>query len=162
MYKIYCCMPQSEQRFRESTVEDADAVIDYVFSNRWQYDPIKVFQCGEDGWFDCVLKIQGGQPLWGEPSIFEAAQIRAQELDWWPEIAADPEYKRVTSAQVFGYYEEQREEILNSLWQEMPEFSEVVVIMAERNNPELFSAVQSALIEESPGEDGSTPGWGFG
>ncbi|MDR1204916.1 MAG: hypothetical protein LBL26_05490 [Peptococcaceae bacterium] len=144
-YKIHCHVEKNQ--FYETTLEEAGEMINFMFENRGDYSPIKVFQAQEDGLFNCVLMMLDGEVQWGEYSLLKSAQIREQELNGWPEVAADPEYQRVTLDQVEDYYERHRDEILDSVWPEFPEMQEVVVILAHENNTGLFKSIKPSATK---------------
>ena len=137
-YRIHSHM--RENQFFETTLESAEETIDFACDRRKEYKAIKVYQPDDSGLYNCVLAVIGGHARWGEYTMLKSAQIRVQELDGWSELAAHPEYKRVTLDQVEAYYAENRDEILDSLWPEMPEQSEVVALLAHENNSGLIHA----------------------
>ena len=145
-YKVHCYV--RDNQFFESAMERPDEIVDFVCRSRSEYASIKVYQPNDDGLFNCVLAVIDGQARWGEYSLLKSAKIREQELKWWPEAAAHPQYNRVTLEQVEEYYEQNRDEVLDSLWPQMPEFCEVVSILARENNPELFNLSGLASVED--------------
>lgn len=136
-YKVHCY--ERQYQFYESAHDDAASVIDFVYENRNRYPSIIVSLPDENGLFNAVLALSDGHVRWGEYELMRSARIREQELDRWPDIAAHPAYTRVALDQVDDYYRRNEEEILNSLWPEMPELCEVVSELARENNPGLFS-----------------------
>lgn len=134
-----------QHKFEEQDADYKKDVIDNVCNKKNQYDSIQVYE-ESNGLFNCVLMIENGQVQWGEYSLQKQAEIQIREIDEYGDFASEYGFNSVTLDQIEQYYDDHLDEIMDSLWPELPEWEEVYDILVRQNNPDLLNTEASQQL----------------